>query len=233
MGCRFCASTLDGLVRPLTPSEMLGQIYLVQKETGKKISNIVVMGSGEPLEYLDKTLDFITLLNSPKGQNIGQRHITVSTCGLVPQIYELADKGLQITLAISLHAATDLKRKEIMPVAYQYSLKELMAACKYYTQKTKRRITYEYALIAGVNDTKEDAWEIIKLLKGTLSHVNLIPINPIEERAYKTSDKKSVEQFCAYLTNQNIEATVRRKLGEDIDAACGQLRRSYLNNRGE
>ncbi|MEG0999849.1 MAG: 23S rRNA (adenine(2503)-C(2))-methyltransferase RlmN [Cellulosilyticaceae bacterium] len=233
MGCKFCASTLEGLVRNLKISEMLGQIYFVARDIGERISNIVIMGSGEPLEYLDITTGFVQMINHPKGQNIGQRHITVSTCGLVPRIYELADMDMQITLAISLHATTDKKRQQIMPIAYKYTIKEILQACKYYTDKTGRRITFEYALIAGKNDTKEDALELYGLLRGSLCHVNLIPINKIEERSFESGTQESIENFAKLLKSYHIETTVRRKLGSDIDAACGQLRRRYLKQRGE
>lgn len=233
MGCTFCASTIDGLVRNLTPGEMLAQAYLIQEDTGERVSAIVVMGSGEPLEHLDVTLRFIALINDPKGQNIGQRHITVSTCGLVPQIYELADQKLQITLAISLHASNDKMRKETMPIAKKYSIGDIMEACEYYIKKTNRRITFEYALIEGVNDQKDDAYELAKRLKGLLCHVNLIPVNPITESKYKHSQAKSVHEFGKILSDKGIQTTVRRTLGNDINAACGQLRRSFMDNRGD
>lgn len=228
MGCKFCASTVDGLIRALTPAEMLGQIYLITKDTGERVSNIVVMGSGEPLEKLDITTRFIELINHPKGQNIGQRHITVSTCGLPDSIYQLADSGTQITLALSLHATTDEKRKQIMPIAHKYDIEEVLKACQYYAQTTKRRVTFEYALIEGQNDTKEDAIELAKLLKGMLCHVNLIPVNQIKEATYKGSSHERVKAFVSQLEAYHIETTVRRTLGTDIDAACGQLRRRYL-----
>ncbi|MGL4363186.1 MAG: 23S rRNA (adenine(2503)-C(2))-methyltransferase RlmN [Cellulosilyticaceae bacterium] len=233
MGCTFCASTLDGVVRNLTPSEMLAQIYMASQDADTRISNVVIMGSGEPLEKLDATLRFVEIINSEKGQNIGQRHITVSTCGLVPKIYELADKELQITLAISLHATTDEKRKVIMPIANAYNIETLLEACKYYINKTGRRMTFEYALIEGENDSVEDAKRLGKLLKGMLAHVNLIPINPIAEREFKATTLENAEKFVKTLKTYNIEATIRRKLGSDIDAACGQLRRRYLKKRGE
>lgn len=233
MGCKFCASTLEGLIRNLKVSEMLGQIYKVQQDTGERISNIVIMGSGEPLEYIDITTKFVELINHEAGQNIGQRHITVSTCGLVPKIYELADKGFQITLAISLHATTDEKRRQVMPVAKKYSIAEILEACNYYIEKTGRRITFEYSLIQGENDSVEDATRLAKLLKGMLAHVNLIPVNPIEERQFKAATNHSIEDFANVLKSYHIETTVRRTLGSDIDAACGQLRRRYLQKRGE
>lgn len=231
MGCKFCASTLEGCVRNLMPSEMLGQIYAIEKDVDKRISNIVVMGSGEPLEELDVTLKFIELINDEKGQNIGSRHITLSTCGLVPQIKKLADQKLQINLAISLHAATDQKRRQIMPIAYRYSIAELIDACQYFIAKTNRRITFEYALIEGENDKAEDANQLGQLLKGLLCHINLIPINKIKERNYTSS--KAVEPFIKILEQYKIPVTRRRTLGADIDAACGQLRRKYLKKRGD
>ncbi|MHC1750410.1 MAG: 23S rRNA (adenine(2503)-C(2))-methyltransferase RlmN [Cellulosilyticaceae bacterium] len=233
MGCKFCASTLDGLVRNLKVSEMLGQVYKVAQDIGERISNIVIMGSGEPLEQLEITRRFLELINDEKGHNIGQRHITVSTCGIVPNIYALAEENLQITLALSLHATTDEKRKSIMPIAYKYNLEETLKACKYYGDHTGRRVTFEYALIAGQNDTVEEAKQLAKLLKGMLSHVNLIPVNPIEERDFASSSNENVEKFVSTLKQYNVEATVRRKLGADIDAACGQLRRRYMKKRGE
>ena len=233
MGCTFCASTVDGLVRNLTPGEMLAQIYLIQEDTGQRVSGVVIMGSGEPLEHLDLTLRFIELINDPKGQNIGQRHITVSTCGLVPKIYELADAGLQITLAISLHASNDIMRRKTMPIAKKYSIDEIIESCKYYISKTNRRITFEYALIEGVNDQKEDAYELAKILKGLLCHVNLIPVNEIKERDYKHSNTQSIVDFAKTLNSSGVETTIRKTLGSDINAACGQLRRSFIQNRGE
>lgn len=233
MGCKFCASTLEGLVRPLTPGEMVGQIYAIQQDIGERISNIVIMGSGEPLEYLEITERFLTLINHEMGQNIGQRHITVSTCGLVPQIKELADKGMQINLALSLHATTDEKRKQIMPVAYRYTIEEVLEACQYYIDKTGRRVTFEYALIHGENDKEEDARSLGKLLKGMLCHVNLIPVNKIEERSFESSKTSSIENFIRILESYRVPTTLRRTLGADIDAACGQLRRRYMKERGE
>lgn len=233
MGCTFCASTIDGLIRNLTPGEMLSQIYLIQEDIGERVSGVVVMGSGEPLEKLDVTLRFITLINDPKGQNIGQRHITVSTCGLVPQIYKLADQELQITLAISLHASNDAMRRQTMPIAKKYSIEEILESCQYYISKTNRRITFEYALIEGVNDGKEDAGELAGRLKGLLCHVNLIPVNEIKEREYKHSHSKAIEDFARVLSGRGIETTIRKTLGSDINAACGQLRRSFIEDRGE
>ena len=220
MGCRFCASTLDGLERNLLPSEMLEQIYSIIRHTGERVSNIVIMGTGEPMDNYDNFLRFIHLISNEKGQNISQRGITVSTCGLVP-----------ITLALSLHATTDEKRKQLMPIANKYSLKEVLEACKYYFEKTGRRITFEYSLVAGVNDTKEDAKELIGLIKGMNCHVNLIPVNPIKERDYKQSNKEQIQRFKAEIEKSGISATVRREMGRDIDGACGQLRRKHISKQ--
>lgn len=233
MGCKFCASTLEGRVRNLLPAEMLGQIYAAMEDTGERISNIVIMGSGEPLEELDITLKFIELINHPLGQNIGQRHITVSTCGLVPEMKRLADHKLQINLALSLHATTDEKRKEIMPIASKYSVAEVLGACDYFIEKTNRRITFEYALIQSKNDREEDAISLGKLLRGRLCHVNLIPVNKIEERDFEKSSGNHIDHFISILERYGIPTTLRRTLGADIDAACGQLRRRYIKKRGE
>lgn len=227
MGCKFCASTLDGLERSLKVSEMVSQIYEIQKDSKEKIRSIVLMGSGEPFDNFDNFLKFIEIINHKDGLNIGQRHITVSTCGIVPKIYELADKKMQINLALSLHAPTDEDRKNIMPIARKYTVKEIVDACKYFANTTKRRVTYEYALIAGVNDREQDAKEIIKLLKGSLAHINLIPVNDVKERNYIKSSKEQIKKFADTLMKAGIETTVRRELGSDINAACGQLRKSY------
>ncbi|MBU5454020.1 23S rRNA (adenine(2503)-C(2))-methyltransferase RlmN [Caproiciproducens sp. MSJ-32] len=228
MGCKFCASTLEGRIRNLTAGEMLSEVILAQETIGERISNIVLMGSGEPLDNFDNVTKFIELVNSDYGLNIGQRHITLSTCGLVPKIYELADKGYSITLAISLHASNDERRKEIMPIARKYSIAEILKACDYYVEKTKRRITFEYSLVSGINDSVEDAIELSQLLKGRLCHVNLIPVNEIKENTLKRPSKKTIEEFERTLNKYKIEVTVRREMGSDIDAACGQLRRKYL-----
>jgi len=228
MGCRFCASTIDGCIRSLTPAEMLGQIYRIQTVTGERVSNVVVMGSGEPLDNYDNLIRFIGLLTDENGLNLSQRNLTVSTCGLVPKIYELAEKKYQMTLAISLHGATDEKRQELMPIAKKYSLSELMDACKYYEQHTGRRMTFEYSLVAGVNDTDQDAKNMAKLLSGMMAHVNLIPVNPVTEREYRQPDRHSCLAFQNKLEKMKINATIRREMGRDIDGACGQLRRRYL-----
>lgn len=227
MGCRFCASTLDGLVRGLTPSEMLDQIYAIGKDIGERVSNVVVMGTGEPMDNFDHLLKFIELLTDENGLNISQRNVTVSTCGIVPKIRELADKKLSITLALSLHASNQKKRLELMPVANRYEIHEVIDACKYYFDRTGRRVTFEYSLVGGVNDTDEDAKELAALIAGMNCHVNLIPVNPIKERDYVQSDRASIEAFQHKLEHSGINVTIRREMGRDIDGACGQLRRKY------
>lgn len=227
MGCRFCASTLDGLVRGLTPGEMLDQIYQIGKDIGERISNVVVMGTGEPLDNYDNLLRFIELLTDENGIRISQRNLTVSTCGIVPKIRELADKQLTITLALSLHASSQEKRLSLMPVANKYDIHEVIDACKYYFEKTGRRITFEYSLVGGVNDTDEDAAQLTKLIKGINCHVNLIPVNPIKERDYVQSNARVIEAFKNKLEKNCINVTIRREMGRDIDGACGQLRKRY------
>ena len=233
MGCKFCASTLDGLERSLEPSEMLDQIYAISRYTGERVSNVVVMGSGEPMDNYDNLLKFIELLTDENGLNISQRNITVSTCGLVPKMKELADEKLQITLALSLHATTDEKRRKLMPIANKYGIEELMEACKYYFDKTGRRLTFEYSLVGGVNDTDEDAKELIELVKPLNCHVNLIPVNPIKERDFVESNASRVIAFKNKLEKNKINVTIRREMGRDIDGACGQLRRRHMNENGE
>ena len=229
MGCRFCASTLGGLVRNLSAGEMLDQVYAVTRLTGERISNVVVMGIGEPLDNMDNLLKFIRLLTDDRGQHISGRGITVSTCGLVPKIRELAEEDLQITLALSLHGVTDEKRRKLMPIANRYSISELMDACRYYFERTGRRITFEYALAGGVNDAKEDADGLIFLAKSLHAHVNLIPINPVKERNYRSSGREAVKAFQAKLEQAGVNVTLRREMGRDIDGACGQLRRNYIS----
>ncbi|MBP5198877.1 MAG: 23S rRNA (adenine(2503)-C(2))-methyltransferase RlmN [Lachnospiraceae bacterium] len=231
MGCRFCASTLDGLERNLTPSEMLDQIYLITNLTGERVSNVVVMGTGEPMDNFDNILKFIELLTDENGLNISQRNLTVSTCGIVPKIRELAEHKLQITLALSLHATTDEKRQRLMPIANKYHLDELMEAVDYYFEKTGRRLTFEYSLVGGVNDTEEDALELIGLAKKRNCHINLIPVNPIKERDYVQSDKDHINAYKARLEKAGVNATVRREMGRDIDGACGQLRRKHIHSK--
>ena len=229
MGCRFCASTLDGLVRGLAPSEMLDQIYRISKDIGERISNVVVMGTGEPMDNFDNLLKFIELLTDENGLHISQRNLTVSTCGIVPRMRELADYKLAITLALSLHASNQKKRLSLMPVANKYEIHEVVDACRYYFAQTGRRVTFEYSLVGGVNDTDEDAAELSQLIRGMNCHVNLIPVNPIKERDYVQSDTESIQAFKAKLEKNGINVTVRREMGRDIDGACGQLRRKHMN----
>ena len=233
MGCRFCASTLDGLTRNLRPSEMLDQIYRIQRSTGERVSNVVVMGSGEPMDNYDNLVRFIRLLSDENGLNISQRNITLSTCGIVPNILRLAEENIQITLALSLHAPNDEVRKTLMPIANRYSLKEILPACQTYFEKTGRRLTFEYSLVSGVNDNLEEAKALTALIKGMHGHVNLIPVNPIKERDYRQSDRKAIEAFQAYLEKNGINVTVRREMGRDINGACGQLRKSFLEEEGK
>lgn len=231
MGCRFCASTLDGLVRGLKPSEMLDQIYKIGKDIGERISNVVVMGTGEPMDNFDNLLKFIELLTDENGLNISQRNLTVSTCGIVPRMRELADRQLSITLALSLHASNQQKRLELMPVANKYDIHEVIDACRYYFDKTGRRVTFEYSLVGGVNDTDEDAKELSQLIHGMNCHVNLIPVNPIKERDYVQSNAAVIAAFKNKLEKNGINVTIRREMGRDIDGACGQLRKRYITSK--
>ena len=230
MGCRFCASTLDGLVRGLTPSEMLDQIYRITRDTGERVSNVVVMGTGEPMDNFDNLLRFIELLTDENGLNISQRNVTVSTCGIVPKMRELADKKLQITLALSLHASSQEKRLELMPVANKYEIHEVIEACRYYFEQTGRRVTFEYSLVGGVNDTEEDVKRLVELIHGMNCHVNLIPVNPIKERSYVQPDHEAILKFKNRLEKNAIQVTIRREMGRDIDGACGQLRKRYISH---
>ena len=231
MGCRFCASTLDGMVRNLAPSEMLDQIYRIQTISGERVDNIVIMGSGEPMDNFQNVVQFLKLINSDKGLHISARNITVSTCGLVDKIRELADLQLQITLAISLHAPNDELRKTMMPIANKYSIEQIMEACRYYLKQTGRRISFEYSLVKGVNDTQECAEQLSGLLHGMNCHVNLIPVNPIKERDYRQSEKQAIAAFKNKLERNGINVTIRREMGRDIDGACGQLRKSYMESQ--
>lgn len=227
MGCRFCASTMDGLIRNLEAWEILDQIIKIQEDTGKRVSNLVLMGSGEPLDNFENTKQFLKVVNDKNGLNIGYRHITLSTCGVIPKMYELADLNIPINLALSLHSPFDDKRAEIMPVAKAYKVKDLIKACQNYIDKTNRRVTFEYSLIKGVNDSKAESDEISKLLKGMLCHVNLIPINKVEERDFERPDKTYIYKFRDALEKNNIPTTVRNSMGSDIGGACGQLRRKH------
>ena len=231
MGCRFCASAIGGLVRNLTAGEMLEQVYAAGREAGRRVSHTVVMGTGEPLDNYSQLVRFVRILSHEQGMNMSQRNITVSTCGIVPQIYELTKEKLQITLALSLHGATDEKRQALMPIAKKYSLAEVMEACDFYFQNTGRRITYEYSLIGGVNDTDEDAAQLAGLLRRRNCHLNLIPVNPVEERDFQPPVGKDADKFKIKLEKYGINVTIRRKMGRDIDGACGQLRRRFSAQR--
>lgn len=231
MGCAFCASTLGGIKRKLLPSEMLSQVIQTQKDAGERISNIVMMGIGEPLDNYDNVIKFLRLVGSPDGLNIGYRHISLSTCGIVDKIYALADEDLPITLSISLHASDDETRSSLMPVNKKWNIEKLLTACRDYFKKTGRRISFEYTLVSGKNDDERDAARLASVLKkycGTMPlHVNLIPVNNVTERGFVPSDRGRVEKFAGVLTQNRIEATVRRRLGSDIDASCGQLRAKH------
>lgn len=227
MACNFCASTKGGLIRNLTPAEMLNQIYLMEKDLGKSVSNIVLMGSGEPLDNYENTLSFINVIGDRKGHNISLRSITLSTCGVVPRIYDLANENIPITLSISLHSPFDEERIKIMPIAKRYGIHELMDACRHYEKQTNRRITFEYTLIEGVNDGIKEVMELGKILKGINGHINLIPLNPILEYNKDRPSRENVEKFQSMLKKYRIPVTIRREKGNDISASCGQLRRSY------
>ena len=231
MGCRFCASTIGGWTRNLLPSEMLDQIYTISRLTGERVSNVVVMGTGEPMDNYDNLLTFIRILTEEHGLHISQRNITVSTCGIVPKMKELAEEKLQITLALSLHATTDEKRRKLMPIANTWHLDELMEACAYYFEKTGRRITFEYSLVGGVNDSLEDAAQLSALAGRLNAHVNLIPVNPIKERDYRQSGQSEILAFKNKLEKNKINVTIRREMGSD--SACGQLRRRHMSGDKE
>ena len=228
MGCRFCASTIGGLYRNLTAGEILNQVIFAQKDIGERISNIVMMGIGEPLDNFDNVIKFLHNVNHEKGLNIGYRHISLSSCGVVPMIYKLAEENLPITLTISLHAPNNEIRDSIMPVNHKYKIDELMEACKDYAAKTGRRMSFEYSLIHGVNDSMENAVELARLIKEIHAHVNLIPVNKVEERSFEKGTSRDIRNFQEKLTSLGINATVRRELGADISASCGQLRKKVL-----
>lgn len=233
MGCTFCATGKSGFSRSLEPSEMLGQIETAQRDLNIRISNIVLMGMGEPLDNFDNVVKFLRLVSSDNGLNIGMRHITLSTCGIVPKIYELAKLHLGITLSVSLHAPNDEIRQRTMPIARKYSIEELLKACSDYFKTTGRRVTFEYSMISGVNDSDENARELAKRLEGTQSHVNLIPVNTVEGTGYLKSNIKRQQAFINILAAKNIGATVRRTLGSDINASCGQLKRKHIEEGGK
>lgn len=228
MGCRFCASTIGGLYRNMTAGEILNQVIFAQKDLGERISNIVMMGIGEPLDNFDNVITFLNNVNHEKGLNIGYRHISLSTCGVVPGIYKLAEENLPITLTISLHAPTDEIRDTIMPVNHKYKIEELLEACRYYANKTGRRISFEYSLIHGVNDSQEEAVKLASLIRSMHSHVNLIPVNKVEERNFHKGSNRDIRAFRDKLEDLGINATIRRELGADISASCGQLRKKVL-----
>ena len=232
MGCRFCASAIGGCVRNLSAAEMLWEVYRIEKDTGERVSNVVIMGSGEPLDNYEETVRFLRLVTNGNGQDMSARNITVSTCGLVPGILRLSEEGLPVTLALSLHAPTQELREEIMPVAKAYPLPEVLDACRTYWRKTGRRLSFEYSVGKGVNDRMEDADRLAKLLKGTDGHVNLIPINPVKETGYRQPERQAVEAFRDRLLRHGVNVTIRREMGRDISSACGQLRRSHLNDNG-
>lgn len=230
MKCSFCASTIEGKVRNLDASEMIDQVFTMNNDYGK-ISNIVLMGSGEPFDNYEEVMRFIKIVNNPYGMGIGNRHITISTCGIVPKIYKFADEELQVNLSVSLHAPDDELRNKLMPVNMVYPLSQLIEACKYYINKTNRRITFEYSLIDGINDNKEHAYKLVNLIKDMLCHVNLIPVNYVSDIGYRKTKNENIMMFKQIIENSGISCTVRRELGSDIEAACGQLRRKYLKER--
>ena len=230
MGCKFCASTIGGLVRRLEPSELVDQVLFSQLDSGLPISNIVLMGIGEPLDNFDNVMRFLELINSPDGMNIGMRHISLSTCGLVDKIEKLAERDLQLTLSVSLHSPDDESRSKIMPVNRRWPVDTLLAACRDYFAKTGRRISFEYTMISGVSDSPEQAELLAKKLAGMGAHVNMIPLNNVTESGLHTSSKQAIRRFQTILEEQGVTATLRRTLGSDIDASCGQLRRKYESN---
>ena len=233
MGCTFCASTGANFSRNLTAGEMLDQVMSMREDSGNRIGHIVLMGIGEPLDNYDNVVKFLRLVNHPDGLMIGLRNISLSTCGIVPRILQLAQENIPITLSVSLHSARDDKRSAMMPVNKAYSIDKLISACKIYTESTKRRITFEYAMIAGENDSELDARELAGLLKGMLCHVNLIPVNTVQGNGYKKSSRNQIEKFKNIMETRGIETTVRRELGSDINAACGQLRKNRLDSNGD
>lgn len=230
MGCVFCASTRNGKTRNLRASEMLNQLYMIEKDLKATINSIVVMGSGEPFDNYENLKKFINIVTSPQGKNLSIRKITVSTCGIIPIIYKAADEDIGFNLAVSLHGANQKKRDYLIPASKSYPINDLIRSCEYYTQKTGRRVTYEYVMIKGVNDTMEDAKDLVTLLKKSNCHINLIPLNVVGEFNGKAADDKSIKQFYNELRKNNLNTTIRRELGRDINAACGQLRNQYLSS---
>ena len=232
MGCAFCHSGENGLERNLSAYEMLAQIYRISADIGQRVSNIVIMGSGEPLSNFDNVVKFARIISSDEGANIGKRHITLSTCGIAPQIRKLADTGLGLNLALSLHASNDEIRRKLMPIAESFSIKETIAACDYYAEQTGRRVTYEYALIKGINDSANNAKELAERLKGRLCHVNIIPVNEVPGKEFFRPGKKSIQAFADILNKNSVETTIRRELGSSVNAACGQLKSAYSEGDG-
>ncbi len=229
MGCRFCASTIGGVIRNLTAAEMLDQVYRIQKEGGERVSHIVVMGMGEPFDNYDNLIRFLHMITDENGLHISARNITVSTCGIVPGIRHFAEEELPVTLALSLHASNQKTREEMMPVAKSWPLPEVLDACQYYFDRSGRRITFEYSMANGINDSEESAQELAALLKGKNCHINLIPINPVREKSYEQSTREAITRFKKKLENYGINVTIRREMGRDIDGACGQLRKRYTD----
>lgn len=232
MGCAFCASTIGGFKRSLTPGEILSQVYIAEKEAGERISHIVLMGMGEPLDNFDNVMRFLSLVTDERGKGLSMRNISLSTCGIVPGIKKLMEKHLQLTLSVSLHAPNDGIRNRIMPISRRYDMDTLLKACREYSETTSRRISYEYAMLSGINDSEECAAELASKLRGTLCHVNLIPVNEVDGSPFRPSDPETVKKFCEKLEKAGVTATVRRKLGSDIEASCGQLRQKTNKERG-
>ncbi|MGI5989520.1 MAG: 23S rRNA (adenine(2503)-C(2))-methyltransferase RlmN [Lachnospiraceae bacterium] len=232
MGCRFCASTLGGCVRSLTAAEMCGQVYKIAQLSGERVDSVVVMGSGEPFENFDAFCRFVEIINDPQGYNLSRRAVTVSTCGIVEKIRELADRKTQVTLAVSLHAPNDEIRRKLMPIAKRYTIDEILDACRYFFEKTGRRVSFEYSLAAGINDSLACADELAARLAGFPCHVNLIPVNPVRERTIRQSAASDIQAFKRRLEKHGVNVTIRREMGRDIDGACGQLRKSYLDESG-
>lgn len=231
MGCRFCASAIGGKIRDLTASEMLSQVTKIRKDAGERVSHVVIMGSGEPLDNYDNLVRFLRIIGDPDGEKLSLRNITVSTCGIVPNIYRLADEQLPVTLALSLHASSQEEREKLLPIAKKYEIHEVLDAMQYYFEKTGRRVTFEYSCVEGVNTSPEDADALAKLVKNKNCHVNLIPVNPVKERDFRQPDKIAMERFRALLEKRGIHVTIRREMGRDIAGACGQLRHSYLDEK--
>ena len=232
MGCTFCASTLSGCARSLTAAEMLAEVYRIEEDTGERVSNVVIMGSGEPFDNYDQVVKFIRMISCPEGLCISARNITLSTCGIVPGILKFAEEGLPVTLALSLHAPYQSMREQMMPIAKAYKLPEVLKACRTYYEKTGRRLSFEYSVVRGVNDSERCAMDLCALIKNLHGHVNLIPVNPVEETAYESPSRESVERFRDILIKNGINATIRREMGRDIKSACGQLRRRHIKDAG-